>query len=181
MQDTSAPATVTEGRRAPAESYLCLPSAVKGILTSSVSHICHKTHRKKCEVARVSRVTPCPLAMSMIICLLLRNKPRCLVATGEMRAGTKEGSSVKCWGLTGFPRPEVSQETGRGMSSQVTMARRWLGLHRKARGSWGGCGGCRLGRRTPARAGCCGTRRKNCRLWVTSLPLHWASCFTRKS
>lgn len=137
MQGASAPATVTEGRWAPAESDLLLPSAVKGILTSSVSHVCHKTDRKKCEVARISRVTPWPLAMSMTICLLLRNKPKGLVATGEMRAGTKEGSSMKCWGLAGFSRPEISQETGGRVSSQVTMARRWLGLQGESQGLLG--------------------------------------------
>ena len=125
MRGASDPATVTEGRQAPAESDLSLPSAVKGILTSSVSHVCHETHRNQYEVARVSRVTSCPLAMNATIRLLLRSKLRDLVAAGEMRAGTKEESSLNCWGPAGFPRPGVSQETGNGVSSQMALV--WSG------------------------------------------------------
>lgn len=95
------------------------------MLTSSVSHVCHKTHRNQYEVARVSRVTPCPLAMSPTIRLLLRSKPRGLVAAGEVTAGTKEGSSPNCWGPVGFLRPGVSQETEDRVSSQPALV--WSG------------------------------------------------------
>jgi len=61
MQGASPPAIVTEERQAPAESDLSLPSAVKGILTSSVSHVRDKLHRNRYEVTRVSRVICCPL------------------------------------------------------------------------------------------------------------------------
>lgn len=125
MHGASAPATVTEGRQAPAESALLLPSAVKGLLASSVSQACHKTHRNQYEVTRVSRVSPCTLVMNTTICLLLRSKPRGLAAAGEMRTGTKEESSPNCWSLAGFPRPGVSQETGDRMFSQMALV--WSG------------------------------------------------------
>lgn len=159
MQGASAPATVTEGRQAPADWDLSLPSAVKGFLSSSVSRVCHKPHRNQYEVARVSRVTPCPLAMIATIHLLLKSKPRGLVAAGDMRAGTKEESSPFAGAQQDSQDPGSPRRQQTGYSPKwhlCGVGRRSLEVQVGSRGLLRGLRG--LGRGTPAQAECCSTK-----------------------
>lgn len=83
----------------PAGSGLSLSSEVKGILTSSVPCVCHKTHRKRYEVFKLHtnqglQNEPCPLAMSTT-----------LFAAGEPAEG-----SGGCRGHDGCDKGDVIPE-----------------------------------------------------------------------
>lgn len=125
MQGASAPATVTEGRRAPADWDLSLPSAAKGFLSSSVSCVCQKLHRNQYEVARVSRVTPLSPCDDCNHPFAAEEQTKGFGGRRGHEGWDKGGVIPICWGSAGFPRPGVSQEAADGIFSQMALVWSW--------------------------------------------------------